>query len=212
MISKLLGQARNGPRSFLFYTIATSYGKMITRLDYRSSNTFRDALLKVPPTFAFSKDFNYQASTTALDNDRNFLFELSKIGSHLRTPITALTSRGPGDIYTKETCIAFHHLLCELLQLFSDQLRDLPNCQRLKSMTDTYEKIEFVAQLGTVLRLMVRGAAIQKHLQVIEDFLPSRATVLRQGHVDGDEADEPLMQHICQPPASETPKWKSCNN
>jgi hypothetical protein len=75
----------------------------------------------------------------------------------------------------------FNALLCELLKILSDALVGLREHQKkakgelsVKDVDSLRQQLFFIASIGTVLRLMVKGAAMKKHLHAIAIFLPSQ--------------------------------------
>lgn len=175
---------------------------MLRRLNYHLSYSFRQALEKVQ-TVEFSEQY-YNPSPSEIANDEAFLSELHKFASLLlkETPNLLDEVRNPSNIYTDDTCTEFHLLLCELLEKFCGYLASLQDIQKKPtSKAQILNQLELIVRVGTLLRLMVRGSAIKRHLKVIENFLPDRADL-----GGGDEDDEfiPLKN------GKSSPKWEAC--
>jgi len=204
MISKLLGHS---PRTFTYYIIATCYLRMIRRLNYNLSCSFRHALEKLQ-TVEFSEQ-HYDSSASEKANDEAFLSELQKSAASLlrkKTP-NLLDGRDPGNIYTVDTCTEFHLLLCELLQQFSEHLTALqPIQKRPTSREQIFGHLDLIIDVGTLLRLMVRGSAIKRHLQVIDKVLPDRADLVKASSGDEDEDSELVSLDN----GKSLPKWEAC--
>jgi len=210
MISRFIEKSGSDTRSLSCYVIATCYERMLTRMNYRTSQSFRRTLQNLPP-FEFSNE--YPESMRKDTNDHRFITQLAEIGSHLKTPIAKLMQH-PDNLYNEETYMDFHALLCELLQLLFDalvELRDLqttmqgilsgPNVESIRN------KLSFIASIGTVLRLMVKGSAIKKHLYAIATFLPIRPSGIELKE-DENENDE-WIELNCDSKLS-VRKWKAC--
>jgi hypothetical protein len=196
MINKLLGKDRSGSRPFLLYVIASCYLKMLIRMEYRTSETIANCLKKVP-TFDFSEKI-HEARPSEKVIDRTFLstFLRYKPLLNLQTDTPNLTRRAEletlpheHDFYTKETCLEFHLLLSELLERLHKALKILDSSRGKVGVDEVLVQLESIARLGYLFRLMVKGVAIKKHLQVIEDFLPDRPPQPVQQGEDDDEDD-----------------------
>jgi hypothetical protein len=196
MINKLLGQGTNS-RSFLLYVIASCYLKMLIRMDYRTSEAICNTLKEVS-TFDFSEQI-HEARSSERDNDRTFLSTLLRYKPYLnfQTDTPNLTYMAEletpeHDFYTKETCLEFHLLLSELLERLHKALKILDSSRGNDDVDKILVQLEMIARLGYLVRLMVKGGAIKKHLKVIENFLPDRPVVQQEeaGDGDGDEDDD----------------------
>jgi hypothetical protein len=202
MISKLL---KHSPRSFTRYVIATCYLRMLRRLNYHVSHSFRRALKK-SQTFTFSEQ-SYEPSASEAINDIGFLSELREIASLLdnKTPkLLGLEKEDASNIYTNNTSKEIHLLLCELLDKFSEYLAALEPIQKKPdSKGQILNQLDLISRVGTMLRFMVRGSAIKKHLKVIDNFLPDRED-LAQGNGGDDDEELVSLDHKA------LPKWKAC--
>jgi hypothetical protein len=199
MIARLIETLKSDMTHFLsYYVIAVCYEKMITRMKYRVSTSFRDALKNLPQNFEFPKQF---PSINATDsNDIYFIDRLQDFTYRrrifLKTPIKNLVKH-VNDLYNQETYVDFHSILSELLELLFKslgELRDMhhklgekvPSPEKLKEII---AKIEFIAIVETLLRLLVKSRAIKRCLYSIARFLPDRAAGVK-AKVDNKMDDE----------------------
>ena len=106
------------------YVIAVCYEKMITRMTYCVSKSFRNALKNLPPTFEFPKKFPRIRSNAS---ETYFIEYLHKVKDDfkLHTPIDKLVASNGGDLYNQETYADFHLILCEILELLLKSLNEL---------------------------------------------------------------------------------------
>lgn len=188
MINRLL---MHSPRSFSRYVVATCYLRMLRRMNYHLSLSFRRALKKAQE-FTFSEQY-YDPSPSEKANDANFLSALPEIASLVNETPKLLETRGANNIYTSDTSTEFHLLLLELLEKFSEYLAALKDIQNSpESKEQILDQLDLVIRVGTMLRFMVRGSAIKTHLKVIEDFLPKREDSTQGSSGDEDEELAPL--------------------
>jgi hypothetical protein len=197
MIARFIETSRSGSppdRSLSHYVIAACYEKMITRMEYRVSKSFRDTLK--PDNLA--KNFEFPGQIPPIkgskSNDGHFIDFLCKCNTlKLNTPIDNLVHHRK-DLYNKETYADFHSILSELLELFFKSLVELKNIHHgLVKETPSSEEliiikaaIDSIAVVGTVLRLLVKSQAIKRCLHSIAKLLPDRAAGVK---VDDDEKD-----------------------
>jgi hypothetical protein len=211
MINKLLVQARRNSdkRSLTNYIIASCYQRMLTRLDYRTSESYLKAFTTLTTIDYTEQPHAEQPHTTQHDitrrsefaNDQSFLTNLNRymplLDLRSKIPNLALKAKHPDrvdQLYTKETCTEFHLLLCELLERFSDGLKELHNLRGHE--TDPEEIVEVLNSItlnGSLVRSMIKGGAIKKHLQVIENFLPDMPF---GNQTEGDVGDEPEVDDV----------------
>jgi hypothetical protein len=201
MIAKLIETSGRDRDHLAQYVIASCYGKMITRMTYRVSESFLDALKNLPPTFELSKRFSRISAGDS--SDKRFTQFLFKVNNtlKLRTPIDNLVKH-ENDLYNQETCTDFHSILCELLELLLSSLIELKDIHcNLKGksptptqLADVYKKLRFVGCVGTLLRLLVRSQAIKKCLDSIVRFLPDRAAGVK-AKVDNETNDDDDVGH-----------------
>ena len=202
MIARLIETSGSDIVPLSHYVIATCYERMITRMTYRVSKSFRDALKNLPSTFQLPKRFPLMPSNS---NDIRFITFLLKVVPRLKlyTPIDKLVKH-QNDLYNEETYMDFHSILCELLELLLRLLDELKVTHQKfggkvlssKQLNDTIVKVDSIAMVGTLLRLLVKSRAIKKCLHSIVGFLPDRAAGLKAeaydktGDSDDDDDDE----------------------
>ena len=213
MIHKLL--PRKNPRLFSLYIIAACYPKVLRRLEFCTSQSYLTSLKKIQ-TFIFSEQ-SYEAMDSKKECDLDFLSHLEEIEPLLEINIPKLMDKNSGrqhNIYTEETCTEFHQLLCVLLEKFFKCLKDLKVLQKdpKRIAKDIVNQLDLIARIGITLRSMVRGAAIKKHLQVIDKFLPDRTDLVQQGGRDGEEEDPDFPNKPLWQPGKPLLKWKTCGN
>jgi hypothetical protein len=204
MIARLIEKSGGTNRLYLSsYVIAVCYERMITRLGYRVSKSFHDALKTLPPTFKFPKQIPPIRGSKSNDSRFiNFLIKVTKPNDDyvsilkVDTPIVNLVKHVK-DLYNQETYADFHSILCEILDLFIQSLHDLkklhhnlggkaPSVEQLDAIL---AKIEFIAIVGTLLRLLVKSHAIKRCLYSVVGFLPDRAAGVK-AKVDNKTDDD----------------------
>ena len=204
MIARLVENSGPDTTSSLLsqYVIGVCYERMITRMTYRVSISFRDTLKDLPLTFEFPKQFPLSVIEASALNDSRFITSLLefKIFLKLHTPIDNLVKHR-NDLYNQETYVDFHLILCELLELLLMSLKDLKifhnelagKVLSSKQHDKTMEKINFIAIVGSILRLLVMSQAIKKCLYSIAGFLPDRAASIKakvDNKTDRDDDDD----------------------
>jgi hypothetical protein len=195
MIARLIETSGSDKVPLSHYVIAVCYEKMITRMTYRVSKSFRDALKNLPPTFEFPERFPLISASNS--NDKNFISFLLKVEIRLKlhTPIDKLAKHG-NDLYNQETYVDFHSILCELLELLLKsllELREMHHDSKVFPLTEITAKVDFIAVVGTLLRLLVKSQAIKRCLYSIIGFLPDRAAGVKakvDNKTDGDDNDD----------------------
>jgi hypothetical protein len=202
MIARLIEQSGSDVVLLSHYVIATCYERMITRMTYRVSTSFRDALKDLPPTFELPKQFPLIPMNS---NDSRLVAFLTKVKSSLKlnTPIDNL-AKHQNDLYNEETYQDFHLVLCEVLELLLRSLGELKVMHHKfggkvlssKQLNDTIAKVDFIARVGTLLRLLVKSRAIKKCLRSVVGFLPDRAAGLKAkaDHKTSDEDEDELPE------------------
>lgn len=197
--------------SLTHYVVASCYQKMITRMEYRISKAFRDAL----KPGNLPDDFNFIPSNignaTSKENDVHFINFLSKrMHLNLVTSIENLVKH-KNDLYNQETYTDFHKILSEILELFFKSLVELKTIHHslknkapsLEQLAKIKEIINFIAMVGSGLRWLVKSRAIKRFLYNIARFLPDRAAGVKvnddekEGDDDkqdgGEDEDEQVM-------------------
>jgi len=203
MISKLLGHSGADTVSFAHYIIAACYAKMLQRMKYRTFEAlFKN--LKNPQHFQFKQ--SHKSTPYETKYDQKFLLELkeTKFGSKLLS-----CKLDANNFYNQHTCMAFHAVLCELLEGFKEALMALEALQddtkTLPTPTSIMERLTPVAEIGTLLMLMFRGAAIKAHLKLIDGVLPNTAASPTQPEGDGENEEAEFLETH---PAV-MPKWQT---
>lgn len=221
MITKLLGYLKSDLPLLPLYVTATCYGKMLTRLNYRTWQLLFAALTD-QQNIEFSEQ-SHVCTPGELASDNTFLSKLPQLQTHLGASITNLIQVSRTEnLYTAETCMDFHRILCELLSLFHTHLQELAAFQGQQGKAEeVHQKLVLVTQIGNVLRLMSKGAAIKKHLKLVARYIPDKVVQLTErGEVTADnnymlEQEELMGLHTGQPSTQArlpAPKWKICNN
>ena len=190
MIGKLLGHSRETLHPLAYYLTAVCHGRMLQRMNYRTFEAFFSHL-KDLQNFQFSNP-TYMSTPKETNSDRLFLSVLKEMefGKELLDQIHSCHLEAD-DFYTQQTYMAFHQLLCRLLREFKDALIKLDLLQSSETATTPaciMAQLAPIAKRGTLLRLMLRGAALKKHLRVVESLLPNTAPLTQPGD-EGEEAE-----------------------
>ena len=201
---------------------------MLTRLNYRTSESVLNSL-KTLTVFDYSEK-PYNARDSEIESDRGFLARLDLympiLDLRTKIPNLALRAKSPDlpidQLYNKETFIEFHLLLSELLGRFSGGLKALHNSRAEPDTDKVIKMLNSIALLGSLLQSMIKGAAIKKHLQVIENFLPDRPNGTKteghdkgndKGNDKGDDEGDKDNKEGSKPEAEARPlpRWKRCS-
>ena len=111
-------------------------------------------------------------------------FSMTKIPNLEKVAQLALEKK-PFEVYNKDTYMEYHGLLCELLKCFRGSLTDLVGLKS-QDVKQIRQALTDVRIFGDLLWTMVRGAAIEKHLQTVADFLDTPGVVkVNKGGVVG---------------------------
>jgi hypothetical protein len=188
--------AKDDGRTLQHYVVRSCLPKIRRRLkDQTLSKPFSESLASIP-TLELPALCKAMSTESGSENDAQFLSYLGKLGSNIEIPIPiilgqakAANSNKPYKVYTEDTCIEFHNLLCYLLRNFEASLEDLQNDLTSKKNPPT-GKLEApgsshgpptdgkfamyshdVVIWGTALRLLSRSDAITNHLRNIESLL-----------------------------------------
>lgn len=211
MLTRLIERCGSDTRSLSGYVIATCYERMLMRLNYRTSESYLNALKKLP-RFDFPEKFPKFITTGNNFSDEHFVNRLAEIESDLETPITKLMQhRGnlhneetymqrlthiPDNLYNEETYMDFNTLLCELFKKLSDALVELRKHQKeakgelsVKNVKSLRKQLSFISSIGTVLRLMVKSPAMKKHLHAIVAFLPSQPAGVKRKEDEKEDGE-----------------------
>jgi hypothetical protein len=196
MLNKFLEWSKIDLPPFQLYVIAACFRKMLRRMDDFDS-AFDLAALKNLENFEFSEQF-HAPSVTEIDSDRTLLNILPHILPHiksidfpkLRQQIEIAKTLPEVSLYTNDTCVEYHLLLCTLLDHYHQSLKALQDLwsKSVANETEIRNHLLRVLEYGFAVRSMVRGSAMTKHLKVIEKYLPDRA-VLKEADEDEDDKD-----------------------
>jgi hypothetical protein len=223
MMNRFLEQSQTDITSLQLYVVATCYRKILLRMNHHVSESFQTALKTLPQTLEFSMP-SHNSRPSEMMRDREFLSTfLPNVIPYLTTKIPTLMqeidhAKTLHDDYqlnfnTKEICLEFHSVLCELLEHFHKALNDLNNLRMTSvDVVEIDKQLMLISQIGITLNSMAKGAAIKKHLQVIADFLPDRAALVKQTEGNHQEEEEDTALQIGQPGALNLPKWKACSD
>ena len=207
MLKTLLGRSARDSKTLELYIFAVSFPKMCRRLnEHPLSNSYFNSLKEIK-----SKTFGFNVATTPPNRDSDvkvsdvlFVKILESLSS--LTDITNLLKATPHNVYSEETCREFHMLLCALLAAFHTALNRLKTLQaeRLKELkaktsqavqddkeflTKVRMELDIVRVMASSLRVMISGAAIEKHLKNIAELLVVNDEKLWSVTADSDEDD-----------------------
>ena len=179
MLKTLLWQSKRSKEdvdAFLLYGIAVSFGKMKARMANKHfSVPYLRCLLK-QTTFPFVAITSVMPNAGKEHSDQPFINAIPSLAQHTDTQIPNLNLAAkqvqPIEIYNKDTYMEFHLLLCELLSKFGISLIELGSVQKAKGgLGEILKALKKVRVFGLLLRTMVTGSAIDKHLQCIASLL-----------------------------------------
>jgi hypothetical protein len=222
MLNKLLECPAKNITPLQLYVIAACFPKMLTRVNNSTiSMPFLESLKKIS-NFEFSEISNEERDRGE-KSDLSFLTEVVlNISSLTTTPIpnltreaTAAAAEKPYKVYSQDTCMEFHQLLCELLTRFHESLNKLKSRQTSSASEEVIMKnLRAILALGMALKIMARGAAIEKHLKVIAHLLQHDEVARRKPKkiIDASEEDDVELRSV-QPFAirqgQPLPLWKA---
>ena len=196
MIARLVETSGSNKSHISHYVIAACYQRMLTRINYCVSVSFRNALKDLSSKSKVPERFPPTMTTGVDTNDNYFITFLSKVHTtlNLKTPIDNLAKQKI-ELYNQETYAVFHMLLSELLDLFLNflvKLKDMHHQLRGKISLSQLEAarrlIDDIATVGTLLRLLVKGRVIKRCLYSIVGLLPAaRPKVEKETDGDDDE-------------------------
>jgi len=181
---------------------------MLIRMDYRSSQTLFEQLKNVPIIKLSSQP--YQPNLAEVKSDEEFISQLKlsrRFGGALLGKMKSYNLR-PNNFYTQRTSKAFHDLLSNLIEKFLQALKDLQGMQSATrkeahfTIDAIISKIEAVEEVGTILTMMIRGAAIKKHFRSIESHL---SNPLLAPPAPGESDEEEVEFVGCQTTDSDVP-------
>ncbi|KAM6499275.1 hypothetical protein JOM56_004783 [Amanita muscaria] len=200
MLKKFVEQSRD-ENTLQCYAIAACLTKILHRMKHPISITYLDSLKSVS-NFEFVEQVdNASRSPTMNANDKAFFFDILPnfpmlLKSKLPRLIARAAERVP-EIYTKDTCIEFHILLCDLLRFFLVGLELLNECRSQRPETsEVMNRLASIVPFGVALQTLARGHAIKKHLKVIEPLL-RRDEPRKDGGENGDgDGLDPELQGV----------------
>jgi hypothetical protein len=182
------------PSYLALYIVASCYEKMLMRMTYRTAQALIKDLRKIQMqniAFSISREWESPNASERM-SDQGFLQLLRKLqtyGSHLLKYIDDHQLK-ENDFYTRGTCQLFHQLLYDLLLGFLGGLKGLTQTQKDGGTTaDVMKQLETVVDIGSILRLMVRGAAIKTHFRIIENHLLNLRSRLPGSEEEEEEID-----------------------
>lgn len=179
----------------LRYVVTTSHERILRRLQHPIMSTpYLTALenVKTIEFREFEQDYDKQGQQE-VQNDLYVVHELLELPGDMKFDVeipnlekAALDS--PSKIYTRDTCVEFHQLLCNLLRCFMNALSDLRNAKRAKT---NHQAVPIhilgpIMAYGYLLHQLVMGAALTAHLCVIESSLiENRRIITSKASSDG---------------------------
>ena len=205
MISKLV---KAHPAFFALYIIASCYEKIYTRMTYRTSQAlFKDLdKIRAMSISTSHRDNPFVATEQKSDEDFLALLRDSGYGSELLEHVHTHKLQGK-DFYNQKSCTMFHQLLCKLLRAFLEALQGLKDVQSQKaSSADLLARLESIVDIGSLLRLMIRGAAIKMHFQNIDSRFSNMP--LTEPEIEQEEEAEEEAEFV-ERHATDVPKWKT---
>ena len=232
ILSKLLLMPDPHDR-LLRHVIATCHRRMIRRIHHPTLSKPYLVSLKAVTAFSFVEPLQHQEpNPAAIESDRLLLSKfLSSAAPKLHTKlpkieeqIALVKAEQPFKLYTKETCMEFHLLLCELLERFETALAAVLKFRGIGDVptegSDDF-KVNVVAVLltGYALQQMARGSAIETHLKTIapllRDHRRAQADVGAKAEMSGMETRERdvelegLQPTVIQFDGAPMPLWRS---
>ena len=207
---------------FQDYIFAACTSKILRRLqDSKFSKPFVDSLNAVSPfleSIASSFDF-MGANARKQGSDEPLSHRILKLAPVFPKDIPKLVQRSratlidtTNQLYTADTCIEFHWLLCQLLQSFQISLEELQLSQDSAVFT---RKLARVAFFGNGLWSVARSGAIESHLKAIEPrlLLMGAEHCGESGDNDDEEQEFDVELQSVQPSARrdsrQVPLWQS---
>jgi hypothetical protein len=203
-LSKLLllspASVQDGPdmKRLLRYTIATCYQKMNLRLTDPVSDSYIKALMTVKE-FSFDPKLQRDSRLTEITNDRTFLKYITNNPAVVKASIPRITDLyklhqddADLELYTQDTCMEFHCLLIDLLNSFKESVSTLTTAADKKDYEDFKTQLKTTLSTGYALLIMIKGRALQMHLQTIEGLLMKidRSTPVPNVAKKGEEGKE----------------------
>jgi hypothetical protein len=187
MLKTLLRRSgsEGGLEALQLYIVAVCSDKMKYRLSNGPSPLYFDCLLRLcDMTFPFIEHPDVLATRRdGSCRDQFFLDAIPMLAECSMTKIPNLEKvaqlareNKPFEVYNNDTYMEFHKLLCELLKCFRGSLTELVDL-KTRDVAKIRQALNDVRILGDLLWTMVRGSAIEKHLQTIAKFLDTQERV-----------------------------------
>jgi hypothetical protein len=219
----------------LRYVIATCYPKILRRIRHLTLSKPYLVSLQSVTAFSFVEPHQHQEPNRAgIKSDRLLLSNfLSVAARKLRTKIPKIEEQialveaeQPFKLYTKETCIEFHELLCELLERFEAAVTALSSSRDPSGDVPIEESEQFKTKLvavllnGYALQKISRGSAIENHLKTIAPLLCDHRRAQEdmkampemndmEVNEERDDELEGVQPAVIQPDGEPMPLWKS---
>lgn len=185
-LCEFLIQSKVDMKPLQLYVIAACFLKMRRRMNDKNniSKFYYDSLttldvsefpefIEPPPSGTFKTTIDKQLLIEVLPVLHEHLPHLPM--SNLLRQAEAANSQCPYNIYTEDTRIEFHALLCGLLKCYKESLDSLKTYHQQRNRLSTASKfkshLSTVLIYGTALQLLSRGSAINNHLKAIESLL-----------------------------------------
>jgi hypothetical protein len=224
ILCELLIQSKVDIKPLQLYIIAACFLKIRHRMkDKNISKAYYNSLKNVTDFPKFTETSKGTPKAQEAQSDKHLLIEVLPVlheyiphlpMSNLLRQSEAASAQGPYNIYTEDTHMEFHLLLCELLRRFEISLDKLKAYHEEKDRLSEPSKFESllsaVLTYGTALQILARGSAIDKHLKAIEPLLSDHrrdktADIKLQTMTEGkeEEVDIELVGTTAQP------LWKS---
>jgi hypothetical protein len=188
ILCELLIESKIDVKPLQRYITAACFPKISRRMNHDISNSYSNSLENIVesnfPEFRVPDPPKEALNKAKAQNDERLLIEVLPVldthipelnAPNLLRQSKAARDKDPYDIYTKDTRMEFHSLLCKLLKGFKKSLEKLKTYQqvvnRLSEPSEFESYLAAVLTYGTALQLLVRGSAIDKHLMAIEPLL-----------------------------------------
>lgn len=188
-LCKLLIQSGHDLKSLQLYIIAACFVKIRRRMkNLPISKPYHNSLKNVTEFPKFTEAPKGTPKSQEAQSDNDLLTKvlpvlhrhiphlpMSNLLSNLLRQGEAASAQASYDVYTEDTRIEFHTLLCELLKRFEESLDNLKTYHdkkdRLSAPSEFKSRLAAVLTYGTALQLIARGSMIEKHLKAIEPLL-----------------------------------------
>ena len=209
LLSAARGQdGQDNMNRLLRYTIATCYRKINSRLIDPVSDSYIKALTMVEE-FSFDPKLQRASYPTEITNDRTlmkYIIDHPAVVKHstIRRMTDLYKSRQNGanfELYTQDTCMEFHCLLINLLKSFKESISEMATAASKKNYENFKTQLMSTLPTGYALLTMIKGRALQMHLQTIEHLLMKIdrsmpvPNVVKKGE-EGEEQSEDVKEEV----------------